>query len=366
MNISDLFNPLLLETMLDSGYVSTQTTPLGDLTIYNYTPSAQYERVWNDVTTQCRGLIVETATGEVVARPFPKFYNYAEAIDMDIPIPEGDPVVTDKMDGSLGIIYTHDDYTGVATRGSFTSDQATWATAFLHKHFPDFTQPEGVTTLVEIIYPENRIVVDYDGMDGLVLLGAIRNETGADFIFDDIDWWEGPFTENHGIQRVEDAVTMATGDAYDEGEGVVLCWLRPNAPSIRLKVKHPRYVELHRIVTGLSTRTVWESLATGTFGELLEAAPDEFHPWIRKVETDLRAKVARIYHDVDYDLTEARLRARGRSLTYTRRELAEQITKSAIYPGLAFAMEDGKNVDERIWQMVKPERSMAMIVDIDA
>jgi RNA ligase len=363
MNISDLFDPALLKEMLDGGYVSTQTVPMGDLTIYNYSPSAVYERIWNDVTTQCRGLIVETATGEVLARPFAKFYNYTEALEMGMAIPDGDPVVTEKMDGSLGIIYTHEGNTAVATRGSFTSDQATWATTFLRQNFPDFAQPEGVTTLVEIIYPENRIVVDYDGAEGLWLLGAVDNETGADIAFEDIDWWPGHRTPHHGIMDTATAVALGVDDRYEDDEGVVLCWPRPGAPSVRLKVKHPRYVELHRIVTGLSTRTVWESLANGTFNELLGAAPDEFHRWIRGVESELRDKFDEISKQAWSELVDARHEVATHNYTYTRRDLAEQINKNALYPGLCFAIEDGKDIAPRIWQQIKPERTLAMIVE---
>jgi RNA ligase len=377
MNISELFDQALLREMLDGGYVSTQVNPNGDLMIMNYSPAAQYGQVWNDVTTQCRGLIVEWDTGDIVARPFGKFFNYAEAIEGAVAIPEGDPIVTEKMDGSLGIIYTHNGKTAVATRGSFTSDQALWATEFLNKNFPDFAQPEGVTTLVEIIYPENRIVVDYNGAEGLWFLGAIDNETGADIDRSDIHWWYGPATPDLGTQSVDSTVAMAMGDSFANDEGVVLCWPREGAPSFRLKVKNPRYVELHRIVTGLSTRTIWEALATDTFDQILEAAPDEFHPWIRNVEADLRDRFEIIYSIAEQNLLDARRDALAIATSrafsdggtavweHTRRDLAEALTKSAAYPGLCFALEDGKDIAPRIWQMIKPERSLAMIVDID-
>lgn len=366
MHISELFDSDLLQEMLDGGYVSTQTHPTDSLVIYNYTPAAQYERVWNYVTMESRGLIVDSVTGEVVARPFPKFFNYEEAIEAGLDLPKGDPIVTDKMDGSLGIIYMRNGVPAVATRGSFASEQALWATEYLHRTYPAFAQPEGVTTLVEIIYPQNRIVVDYEGAEGLWLLGAIDNETGADIDFNDIDWWAGPRTVNYGYRDIEDAVAMGVGLQYAEDEGVVLCWPREDAPSVRLKVKHPRYVELHRIVTGLSTRTVWEALANDDFDQLLEAAPDEFHPWVRNVESGLRQQFAGIYARANYELGVARNLARGASPEYTRRDLAKYLTdRSSVYTGLCFALEDGKDITPRIWQMIKPERSMAMIVTDD-
>jgi RNA ligase len=328
------------------------------LEIYNYTPAAQYNRAWTPVTTQCRGLIVDKL-GNIVARPFPKFFNYGE---YDHDFPARPPVVSEKMDGSLGIIYTYGGVTAVATRGSFSSEQAIWATEHLLGTYPDLAQPSGVTTLVEIIYPENRIVVDYGDAEGLWLLGVIDNTTGADFPLDRIDWWTGPRTTVFPYS-LEKAVEGARGDAFADGEGVVLCWPRQDGPSLRIKVKHPRYVELHRIVTGLSTRTVWEALANDTFSELIDNVPDEFHPWVQKVHNELTSEFARIYALASLDLYYARKRAEiVAGEDYTRRDIAEQI-KGQLYPGLVFGLLDRKDISPKIWAMLKPERSTAMILE---
>jgi RNA ligase len=361
--LEDLFDGDEFRKMLIEGYVSVQSHPTLPLFIYNYSPSAQYERMWNDVTTQCRGLIVDE-DGYIVARPFAKFFNYGE-VDQYTDLPAGDPIVSEKMDGSLGIIYTYEGVSRVATRGSFASDQALWATEFLRTNFPDFAQPEGVTTLVEIIYSQNRIVVDYGDREGLVLLGAIDNATGADIPILDVcywkgtKWWTGPVAEHYEYHSAEDAVALATGDEFEDAEGVVLCWPRPDGPSFRLKIKHPRYVELHRIVTGLSTRTIHEALATDTFDDLIANVPDEFHPWIRQVEGDLRLQFDAISQRAESELMHARYNA---GPFRDRRELAEQVKKTT-YPGLCFALEDGKDISQRIWTMIRPERTTAMILD---
>ena len=46
-----------------------------------------------------------------------------------------------------------------------------------------------------------------------------------------------------------------------------------------IKIKQEDYVILHRIVTGLNERAVWEHLMThnGDYSELLESVPDEFY-----------------------------------------------------------------------------------------
>lgn len=357
-HLASLFPEEDLQSAIDDGFVSTQVHPMLPLVIYNYTPAAQYGRAWNNVTTQCRGLIADL-NGYIVARPFGKFFNYGETDQYD-GLPEGNPVVSEKMDGSLGIIYTYKTATAVATRGSFASDQAQWATKHLHENYPDFAQPEGVTTLVEIIYPRNRIVVDYGPSEGLWLLGAIYNPTGQDIDQNKIDWWTGPTTPTFPW-GTDKAIRAATGDGFYNGEGVVLCWHRDQAPSFRLKVKHPRYVELHRIVTGLSTRSVYEALAAGTLDDLIANTPDEFHRWIRQVSEALTSQFSEIKVQAVADWFNAQEMA---GPFYDRRELAVEIKKTK-YPGLCFALEDEKDIAARIWAMIRPERVAAMILDND-
>lgn len=373
IHLSEVFDADYLEQMIREGYVSFQTHPTLPLFIYNYSPAAQYERAWNTVTTQCRGLIVDSGSGRVVARPFPKFFNYEEVIeDSSARLPDGDPIISEKMDGSLGIIYTYGGQTAVATRGSFASDQAVWATNWLHENYPYFVQPDGVTTLVEIIYPDNRIVVDYCGEEGLWLLGAIDNDTGADIPFDLITWWPGERARQYEW-NLEAAIEAAKSSRFDVEEGVVITWLRDSAPSVRLKVKNPRYVELHRIITGLSTRTVHEALANDTFEDLVSAVPDEFYPWVEGVASDLRAQYQKIYWQARNDLIAARrwadsladraFRDFDTDPAYSRKDLATHITQHAAYPGLCFAMEDDKNMPEKIWPLLVPERKTAVIID---
>src|SRR4051812_9325678 len=109
------------------GYIRVQHHPTLPLHIANYTEKAQYEHVWNDVTLNCRGLIYDD-NNRIVARPYPKFFNYGDTdntgpLDLDASI-----IAVDKLDGSLGILYPTPDGPAVATRGSFTSDQAVHAT----------------------------------------------------------------------------------------------------------------------------------------------------------------------------------------------------------------------------------------------
>ena len=116
--------------------------------------------------------------------------------------------VTDKADGSLGIIYASPDGSGyaIATRGSFASDQARHATELLRTRYGAFVPPAGKTVLVEIIYPANRIVVDYAGLDDLVLLGAVDIATGRTSGPEAVPTWPGPVVARFDHATLADAL----------------------------------------------------------------------------------------------------------------------------------------------------------------
>jgi RNA ligase len=73
----------ILNKYYDDGLVQKQVHPTLPLTIWNYTPKTQYGELynnyifWDDVTLQCRGLVTDDK-GNVVARPFKKFFNTEE------------------------------------------------------------------------------------------------------------------------------------------------------------------------------------------------------------------------------------------------------------------------------------------------
>jgi len=77
-------NKQLLRQMLDERLVIVQKHPDADLFIYNYTNKAQYDRIWNEITLQSRGLILD-ADLNIVARPFKKFFNLEEHPESEIP-----------------------------------------------------------------------------------------------------------------------------------------------------------------------------------------------------------------------------------------------------------------------------------------
>lgn len=99
MKIYDLLDLDLLGQMEIQKYIRRQRHPKFPwLVILNYTETCAFAREWNFVTSTCRGLIYDEETGDVLARPFPKFFNHGEPGAPVIPL-DAEVEVTDKLDG---------------------------------------------------------------------------------------------------------------------------------------------------------------------------------------------------------------------------------------------------------------------------
>lgn len=228
----------------------------GDLRIYCYTKSTVYHQSWDAVTLAARGLVLDVARGEVVATPFPKFFNLGERPD---PVPDSPFEACEKLDGSLVILFRHAGRWRAATKASFTSDQAKWAEGWLAGRDLSALEP-GTTYLAEAIYPENRVVIHYE-TSGLILLAAYRGD-GAELSYDALlglgarlGWG---VVARRAFASVGELVTH-TRALPASREGYVLRF----ADGTRLKVKGDEYRRLHRAITGLTPLAVWAALEAG-------------------------------------------------------------------------------------------------------
>jgi RNA ligase len=349
--------------------------------IYNYTERCQFERAWTPVTRTCRGLIVNDATGQVIARPFGKFFNYGEhdaaALSLDEFV-----TITDKMDGSLGILYREPDGGwAIATRGSFASEQAIHATKLFRERYAEAFAPwaaeDEFTHLFEIIYPGNRVVLDYGQMDDLVYLGSVHIPSGDTLGPAPGNGWPGPQARVFEGRTLGDALSM---EPRANAEGIVVCYARSG---LRLKIKQDDYVALHRILTQTTARTVWEFLAVGAckhlirqpkhwgsrlgidparaaeilaagndwLAGLLAGVPDEFHAWLRGTVEQITAD-AEAYRSLTTSAAQALMAEHG-----SDRKAYAAAAGGRPDAGTLFLLYDGRDVTANAWKAVYPEAS---------
>jgi RNA ligase len=150
--------------------------PLYNIFIWNYSEIIQFTKDWDNITTNCRGLITDD-NGNIIARSFPKFFNLGE-INIS-QIPNSVPRIFEKLDGSLGILffYKKENVWIFASRGSFTSEQAVKGFSILEKNHPNYINlDKDKSYIFEVIYPENKIVVNYGNDEKLVYLSSFDTQ----------------------------------------------------------------------------------------------------------------------------------------------------------------------------------------------
>lgn len=222
------------------------------LTIYTYTTRCASDGAWDEITTQARGLILD-AEGNIVARPFAKFWNLGES---HCPaLPEGAYEVTEKLDGSLGIWFWHQGTWRVATRGSFANVFTEYAQQFA----PLFTNaPRDYTVLTEIQMPPEAdgLRRAVPGTPGLILLSMRHTQTGAEPTRAALQaLWDVPLalpTQHHTpIQELLLHATTHTGV-----EGWVVRYFDDPCTPTRAKIKTAWYLRLARQINNLTPARV--------------------------------------------------------------------------------------------------------------
>lgn len=336
--LSDIVDLDDLATEIAAGYVTERAHPdFSNLRTLGYSDNAQFDHHWTPTVMALRGLIYDADTMEVVARPFRKFFNFDQA---QAPVVQWDAPLyswSNKEDGSLGIVYVDPTgFTAVATRGSFESDQAKHATEVLRSttdqlfRFNEMIMA-GYTPLVEIVYPENRIVLDYGDRDELIHIGYIHVETGA--------YIPANPAETRTFGQLNSDLSRPNSEGW-------VAWVNPYTA---VKIKQADYLELHRLVSSLSRKEVWRQLLAGTYQKFSLALPDEFFDWAEETAAPMIAEFREMW-------TRANNLFKSHDHTNeSRAEFAKWAKQQGEYTPYMFSMLDGKDIEPSIWRAIEPK-----------
>jgi RNA ligase len=336
--------------------------PAAGLWLLNYTARAQFQAAWDrfPILLDCRGAVV-TAGGEVAAKGFKKFFNAGERPDtrLDALATLGAPEVTHKLDGSMCVLYPYAGGYRMTTRGSFTSSQAVRATEIWAERHAAPLNPlldRELTYIFELVGPENRIVVAYE-REGLILIGLVVTSTGQEMSYADVE----REARRLGLPCVEQE-TIGTDwqalmrEVRPNFEGFVLFW---PAHNLRVKVKLEDYVRLHRIISGLSERVVWEHLRAGTgLDTVREAVPEEMRPWLDATAAGLGGRHAALSAAVERVVALVRAAGLDPADRAQRKDVAEIVLRESgeVRPAVFLAL-DGREYGDALWKLLEPRGS---------
>lgn len=336
------FNTLL--EYQDKGLLRMQKHPSAELHIWNYMNAVAYDGTWDIITETCRGIITDDE-GNVVARPFPKFFNIgqneASNINWNQPFK-----VWEKKDCYLGIGYWLNGKLNIASRGSFDSEFAIAGNEMLNSISRNFIESDKqYTFLFEIIIASKPIVLLYPE-DELCLLAVINTETGTE---ENIV----PFAERLGFTIPRGFTFTSVSEIVNSEqrigeEGYVIHFEDGN----RLKFKFEDYCRLHSIVTKATNRHVWEFIKDKRKDELFSIIPDEFYPQLHRCIADLESEFETLYNKL-YDIYINRCNKFDSDKEFAI-FIINNIDKK--YLGFLFACRQNNTnkMEEIIWKMIYP------------
>lgn len=256
---------------------------------------------------ECRGLVLERKTWNVVAYPFYRFYNqhekpYAAKVNME------NSVLFEKRDGTLCTLYYYDGWK-VATRsrpmaeGQVNDSKETFASLFwrtLEGNYGNHWERmeyRNLNFVFELTGPQNRVLTPYHKND--VRLLSIRHIDNYAHKYEEFPLPKlqevarkikipmvkiYDFKDLKSIQgRVMDSL-----ESLDEGFVLVDYTKKKNGSYHRIKIKNPQYLKAHRLIgSGFNSYKAMELVLGGDTGEFLGYFSD-YRPLVEKVEKILQ------------------------------------------------------------------------------
>ena len=210
------------------------------------------------IRKECRGLIFDTETGNIISRPYHKFFNVGEKEETQLnKINLYEPhVVLEKLDGSMirpiptkegFFLATKAGITDISQQAEvFIADKPHYAT-FIHKCFQ-----RNITPIFEWCSRKNRIVVDYPE-DQLILTGLRYVFEGSYVTYEIMKSYATAW--NIPVVKAVDGLSVQNIDLFvkqvrewDDGEGIVLRFDTGHM----CKVKSADYVLRHKSKDSIS------------------------------------------------------------------------------------------------------------------
>ena len=344
----------ILQEYINKKLIHVQVHPSLPLYIYKYSQECVFSRAWDEITLNMRGIVLDK-DGNVIANCMPKFFNFEELESLGISLPNLSYKVYDKADGSLIEVFRYNGDLVVSSAGSFSSAQAVVAEKLLNEKYVNLLNKIGdkYTYIFELIFPLNKIVLNYGDEERLILLAIRNTETGADASADALE-----FMKQSGFDVIEE-IKMSLDELKNEiqradfinKEGFVVVFDN----GFRVKMKYAEYFRLHKIVCNVNEKFIWEFVSKGKPINL-DNIPDETFQFIKDTEKSLHAafdlkwkEIGQIYLDIMKQDEKGFLSKKEFALIV--------VPKYKKFSGVLFKLFEGRYIEaaEIVWKMLEPK-----------
>lgn len=167
-----------------------QEKKFGNISSFNFTSKAFYDKVWDEQTTKARGLYLDTMKGKVAARAYDKFFNINERPETKFDMLQYKlqfPVTAYvKENGFLGIVSynEYEDDLFIASKSTIDSQFAQWFKEMLYEKISseniekmkNFIKEHNVSFVFECVDMKNDPhIIEYPNSE-LFLLDIVQND----------------------------------------------------------------------------------------------------------------------------------------------------------------------------------------------
>ena len=312
------------------------------------------------VRRECRGLIFNTATGELISRPYHKFFNVGEReetqygnINWNMP-----HVILEKLDGSMIRPIPTSEGFRLGTKAGIT-DVAMNAEVFIgdKPQYGTFIRAMiegGMTPILEWCSRKNRIVVDYPE-DQLILTG-IRNLTKGNYLpyFNMVELashYDIPYVNALAQGSNMDENQLDCIRLWDDGEGVVIRFDNGHM----VKVKADEYILRHRSKEQInSEKNIIQVILNDAVDDMIPLLTEDDATRLRTFQSEFWSAV----DEVAQDLTT--IFEGGDKMYPDKKEFAVEFVNRMILPmhrPFMFGMKQGKECKQLLIDSIEKSLS---------
>jgi len=348
----------LLTHHIKQNNIRVSKHPEYELYLYKYTQACVFNSSWDKITLMCRGLALDNEYN-IIANCIPKFFNIEELSQERIPKINLDQpfTATVKEDGSLIQMFNYKGKIIITSSGGFCNDYTKQAEEVLNiikydnslKNF--IIDHPGYNFIFELISPLTRVVISYDYTT--LKLITIRDTNGNEPIEDILQFkiLGMPYVNQIKFNSISELL-QEKESKFNNREGYVLTF----KDGSRVKVKYDEYFTLHKLLTKISKKFVWETLSNGIALDL-ENIPDEafkdIERWSNEIQTsfsDLYIKNLKIFNIILESVEN----------TFDRKQFANYVISNyKEYSNILFALydEDENRINKLIWKHIEPKEN---------
>lgn len=281
-----------------------QEKKYGNISSFNFTKTAFYDKVWDEQTTKARGLYINIPKQKVVARAYDKFFNVNERPETKLDMLQyklAFPAVAYvKENGFLGIVsYNEEDESlFVTTKSCPDGNFAGWFKDMLHERIPEptleamkqYIKEHNISFVFECVDMKNDPhIIDYDS-NRLYLLDIVYNEmTYRKYSFEQLC----AVADQFGLLRKEKAYVLeswqeffdwyyeVTGEDYKYNGRHIEGFVVEDANGYMVKLKL-RYYNFWKFMRGISHEAIRKGYVNRRkTAALTSAAANQYYGWVK-------------------------------------------------------------------------------------